>query len=107
MAEKIQGNNDRERLFYIAKTYGSTAKIPKSEISSTSENGSTVITVQGTKVNDALLADALKEDKARAAAARAASGVPEGLVSRDEVQAMIDAAVQKALADSKQPPPGK
>src|SRR5262245_17463735 len=103
--EKIQGGNDRERLLHIAKTYGSTAKIPKSEIASTSEDGKTVITVQGTKVNDVLLAEAVREDKARAAAARAAAGVPVDVVSKDEVQAMINEAVARALAEKNPPPP--
>src|ERR1043165_3130575 len=96
--EKILGSNDRERLLHIAKTYGSTAKIPKSEIATSSDDGSTVITVQGTKVNDGLLKEALREEGARAAAARAASGIPADVVTKDEARVMIEEAVRAALA---------
>ena len=105
MPETIQGNNDQERLLYIAQTWSTTKKIPKELIVSTSEDGLTVITVHGTKVNDALLAKAQSREKARAAAARAVTGMPEVVVSKDEVQAMINAAVEKALDSQKSAPP--
>ena len=88
--------NDRERLLAIAKQYGSVKKIPADQIRSSSADRATVITVDGTKVTDALLKQAIEEDKARTAANAAASAIPDG-VSREEVQAMIEAAVLKAL----------
>ena len=104
MPDKIQGNNDKERLLFIAKTYQAVKKIPASEIASASNDGQTVITVQGTKVTDALLREALNEEAARAAAARAAFGIPADVVTKDEAKAMIEEAVRAALAE-KQPPP--
>jgi hypothetical protein len=96
--EEIQGNNDRERLLFIGHTFNGLNDIPDSQIATRSADGETVITIQGTKVTDALVEEAMREEAARKAAARAVAGVPADAVSKDEVKAMIDEAVSQALA---------
>ncbi len=97
-AEEIQGTNDKERLLFIGHNYNGLKDIPDSQIATRSAEGETIITIQGTKVTDALVSDALQEEAARKAGARAVAGVPVEAVSKDEVRAMIDEAVRAALA---------
>jgi site-specific recombinase XerC len=104
-AEEIQGNNDKERLLFIGRNYDAIRDIPSSQIATVSEDGETVITIQGTKVSDRLVEEALREDDARKAAARAVKGVPVDAVSKEQVQVMIEEAVSRAMAGSSQEPP--
>lgn len=106
-SEEILGNNDRERLLFIAKNYRSLEQIPESQIASVSTDGETIITIQGTKVSDALVEEALREEEVRKAASRAVAGVPADAISREQVQAMIDEAVKKALLSKQADPPSQ
>ena len=101
--EEIQGSNDRERLLFIAQNYNGLHEIPESQIARVSGDGGTIITIHGTKVNEALIEQVLREEDARLAAARAVAGVPANAVSKEQMQAMIDEAVKRALASQ---PPG-
>ena len=76
----------------------------ESDVSVLAVHGKTVILVYGTKVNDELLAEALRAEEARKAAERAAAGIPENVLTKDEAQLMINQAVSQALAAQKQPP---
>jgi hypothetical protein len=79
--------------------------VPAKEIFAKSEDGKTVVTNDGTKVSDELIAKAKTEKKAQAAAASAASeavaSAPAGISLEEldqRIAKAVEAAVKKATA---------
>ena len=68
----------------------SISDVPKAQIFETSADGLTIVTLDGTKVSDALIAQAKSSQKASAKAASAAAG--EGKVSDKERESIIEEA---------------
>jgi hypothetical protein len=94
---EIKGNNDRERIIFIANNFNSLSEIPRSQIATVSDDGEVIITVHGTKVSDAIIRQVMTEEKAKAAAQSAAANAGVDLEDEKFIEKVTAIATQAAM----------